>query len=511
MGANWLNPVGKVGERFWTRCMLSAAMIGLASAAMPVTSGRAAGAPAVAGTKATGGPSPSRRVVLRASTPQPPRAAWIPTAPPLPAGANASKSSVVSDMSCPSAAYCVAVGTYTDSSGLSQGMILTDRGGAWSAQRVPVGTGASSAGAVSCGAIGNCVAIGTFDDSEFGVTGEIYSETGASWKATALDSPPTAGITSPTPLGFRSMACDRAGSCVIITSAIKRFDLQNENGWSDPVFITGSGDSWSAHWAPMPSNSYEDAEKEAVGGIAVAPGCAPSGGCVVAGLYSAKPDRPTSVIWTGSGSSWRMQTDILPPGYSGTSYTQVAAGDGLVCSSSSDCVGTGILSAAGPPGGSPTLLPVLLAGSVHGQWKAAVSPLPPGLKQLPEASDNSGFCLAGSLCYATGGLAPKQGTVSGQGIYLVRRAGKWSAHDAPSLPGYPSGFLYKIACSTATSCGATGYAIDASGHHEQPVLLSGSGTSWRAGLLPTPPVSPGAQRLCTLPANPAARAYRTGR
>ena len=63
---------------------------------------------------------------------------WQATQAPLPGNAGYSSYASLKSVSCPSASYCVAVGYYTDTSGLGEGLLLTWLGGSWSAAEAPL-------------------------------------------------------------------------------------------------------------------------------------------------------------------------------------------------------------------------------------------------------------------------------------------------------------------------------------------------------------------------------------
>ena len=102
--------------------------------------------------------------------------------PPLPTATT----SFLSGVSCPSVGFCMVVGNYYNSSG---GGMLADtwNGSAWSAvaaPALPTGTNSGSLSGVSCPSAGFCVAVGSYYNSSGG--GEFADTwSGSAWSAVA--------------------------------------------------------------------------------------------------------------------------------------------------------------------------------------------------------------------------------------------------------------------------------------------------------------------------------------
>src|SRR4051794_17260860 len=88
----------------------------------------------------------------------------------LPANAGSNPHVFPYSLSCPSAGNCSAVGAYSDSSGNTQGLLLTETAGTWAAGRealLPANAGSNpDVGlSVSCASGGNCTAVGEYADN----------------------------------------------------------------------------------------------------------------------------------------------------------------------------------------------------------------------------------------------------------------------------------------------------------------------------------------------------------
>ena len=99
---------------------------------------------------------------------------WTPSVAPLPKGASRRYGGVLDGVACSAPGTCVVVGSYyTGSSkdGISQGLIETLAGGAWSAAKAPLPGDAAGPGqqtaaieAVACATTQSCVATGNYTD-----------------------------------------------------------------------------------------------------------------------------------------------------------------------------------------------------------------------------------------------------------------------------------------------------------------------------------------------------------
>jgi hypothetical protein len=95
---------------------------------------------------------------------------WGQVQVPLPANAATNPNASLSSVACPSTTSCVAIGNYTDSSGNSQGLLVTGSGTAWTATEAPLPANAAASpgtylSAVACPSTTSCVAVGGYTDS----------------------------------------------------------------------------------------------------------------------------------------------------------------------------------------------------------------------------------------------------------------------------------------------------------------------------------------------------------
>src|SRR5207244_1817418 len=136
----------------------------------------------------------------------------------LPAGAATNPGASLGSVSCASAGNCSAVGSYHDSSGHRQGLLLTETAGTWSTgveASLPANAGSSPGvilSSVSCASAGNCSAVGQYVDSSNHAQGLLLTETAGTW-STGVEATPPANAGSNPRVNLRSVSCASAGSC----------------------------------------------------------------------------------------------------------------------------------------------------------------------------------------------------------------------------------------------------------------------------------------------------------
>jgi hypothetical protein len=124
--------------------------------------------------------------------------AWSTKRAPLPANANAHHVVGLQSVSCPSATACNAVGEYVDTTSHQDVLEMSGSvSGSWAAAEITLsGTGAAnphaSATSVSCAVAAWCVAGGTYSNSSGATQGFILDDVGGIWSASVAPLPPGA-------------------------------------------------------------------------------------------------------------------------------------------------------------------------------------------------------------------------------------------------------------------------------------------------------------------------------
>src|SRR5439155_20311001 len=112
---------------------------------------------------------------------------WTASEAALPAATASDPFVPLRSVSSPSAGNCSAVGTYGDSSGNTQGVLLTETAGTWATgveASLPGNAGSNPnafLASVSCALTGNCSAAGSYNDSSGNQQGLLLTETAGTW------------------------------------------------------------------------------------------------------------------------------------------------------------------------------------------------------------------------------------------------------------------------------------------------------------------------------------------
>src|SRR5207248_1621160 len=136
----------------------------------------------------------------------------------LPANAGSIPVAYLNSVSCPAAGNCSAVGYYHDGSANQLGLLLTEGAGTWATgvqASLPSNAGSSPAvnvTSVSCASVGNCSAVGSYKDSSGHVQGLLLNETAGTW-ATGVEASLPANAASIPNVSLTSVSCAAAGNC----------------------------------------------------------------------------------------------------------------------------------------------------------------------------------------------------------------------------------------------------------------------------------------------------------
>ena len=127
-------------------------------------------------------------------------------------------------IACPSAGDCTAVGWYLDDGGGYHGLLLRERGGAWSPSDLVLGSGTDvapeslpgiSLDSVACPSVGNCLAVGSYNPSPRRLRPLLVPERNGSW-GTGVEAPPPAGAAKSYNGSLSSVSCPTEETCVAV-------------------------------------------------------------------------------------------------------------------------------------------------------------------------------------------------------------------------------------------------------------------------------------------------------
>jgi hypothetical protein len=142
----------------------------------------------------------------------------------LPSAAAANPLAAIGGISCPTVSQCVAVGSYQDSAGNQQSVLLTWRGAKWTARKAPLPGNAGTnpwvtLNTVSCPASSRCTAGGGYEDGASTPLGLLLTWSKQRW--VAAEAPTIA-------YSIYAMSCPSVSRCYGLSAGI-----------GQPVLLTG--------------------------------------------------------------------------------------------------------------------------------------------------------------------------------------------------------------------------------------------------------------------------------
>jgi hypothetical protein len=369
--------------------------------------------------------------------------------PSLPANAGTNPSASVYRVSCASAGNCTAVGGYTDSSGHSQGLLLTERSGTWATgveASLPANANTSpdvSLDSVSCASAGNCTAVGNYNDSSDNSTlqnqGLLLTETSGTW-ATGVDASLPAGAGTAVYVNVQDVSCASAGNC----SAVGGY--QDSSLSTHGLLWTETSGTWAAGVeASLPANA-----NNTHAGLADV-SCTSAGNCAAVGSYQDSLGHSQGLLLTETSGTWATGVGASLPANAGTNPN---AGPGSVsCASAGNCTAVGDYedSSGHQQGLVLTETSGTWATGVEASLPANASTTPAGLSSVSSVS-----CASAGACTAVGEYTDSAGHE--QGLLL---GGSTVSVSALALIGSPAsngaGVTDRLICapSALRPCRAT--------------------------------------------------------
>jgi hypothetical protein len=267
------------------------------------------------------------------------KSAWTPTEAPLPLNGISFDNSASAAVACASTSSCVTAWSYDDTSGTQQGVLESGSGISWTPSEVPLPANASTSNPkvtpgsgvvgqpIACSAAGSCVMVGQYVDSSGNTDGLLVTGSGTSW--TPSEAPLPGDATAAGYVELNSVACESATKCVAAGQYQRSSGLEG-------LMLTGSGTSWTPAAAPVPTNAIADPQVD-LDSVA----CPSASWCVTAGSYPAVAPGGGQTIpglaVIGSGTAWNTTSAPLP-GNAESSTTYMMA---IACPSKTSCVAVG--------------------------------------------------------------------------------------------------------------------------------------------------------------------------
>jgi hypothetical protein len=254
---------------------------------------------------------------------------WAAAEAPLPAGA-LQGSVALTSVSCASAGNCSAVGFYSDTSGNTQGLLLSETSGTWAAAQaaLPANAGptpSASLASVSCASAGNCTAVGSYATNS-NLQGLLLDETSGTW-ANGVQAPLPANGASLRQSG--SVSCVSAGNCTAVGS------YADSSGNAQGLLLTETSGTWAAAEAALPANAGSD---PGVGLASVS--CVSAGNCTAVGNYADNSFHEQGLLVDESSGTWATGVEAPLPANAGWNPNSVDL-PSVSCASAGNCTAVG--------------------------------------------------------------------------------------------------------------------------------------------------------------------------
>jgi hypothetical protein len=387
-----------------------------------------------------------------------------------PANARAPVSVTLNSISCASAGNCAGVGTYVDSLGETQGLLLLETGGVWGAGSeagLPANARGSALSSVSCSSGGSCAAVGDYYDGTNRRRGLLLGESGGAW-ATGTEAALPGDLASAPNVDLNAVSCSGPGSCAAVGSAL------DTPGAQQGILLDENDGSWTmAITAEVPVNAGEG-PSESLGSIS----CPAPGNCVAVGNYGDLfSDSAESLVLSEVGGSWLAGSEVvLPPNADALPHASLAS---VSCPTAGNCAAVGSYAdTSGERQG-------LLLSEVDGSWTTGTEvALPADAAANPAVALNSVSCASPGNCAAVGTYDDDDSTGDTRGLLLNEVAGSWGAATEAVLPANarfePFVALASVSCGSPGSCTAVGSYSD-SADRGQGLLVNEIGGTWASG------------------------------
>ena len=377
----------------------------------------------------------------------------------LPANASAGAGAVLSSVSCSSAGSCTAVGSYVDSAGNNQAVMVTETSGVW-AQGVQATLPADAGSfpfaglvSVSCRSAGSCSAVGAYDDSSQNTHGVLLTQTAGQWSA-GVEAQLPANAATAASTSLTSVSCSSTSSC----SAVG--DYVDSAGNTQGLLLTKTAGVWATGVAATaPANAAANPFV-----VLKSVSCPSTGSCSAVGTYVDGSDNGQGLLLSRTSGAWAtgQEVQLADPAAIGVSLSAVS------CPSAGNC-GTG-----GTYLDGSNHVHVLLANETSGVWGPAIdAALPANADPTRILSLQSVSCGSPGNCGAVGSYTDTSG--DGQAMLFTEAAGVWAPGVEATLPAganaNPVAVPDSVSCPSAGSCTAVGTYLDAANGTEG-LLLS---------------------------------------
>ena len=367
-----------------------------------------------------------------------------------PSGASANSLSGISCASAPSSA-CIAVGDDTNSEGTND--IISDawNGTAWSSQKIPDGGIPTQAlTAVSCTSSTDCEATGGFSD------GVSFTE---GWDGTKWALQETEiqyeFYYAPLESELNGVSCISSSSCTAAGGSLY-YTYETSFTGPDPWVETWDSSTWTSQYL-----SLSPVVQMSLNGVS----CYSASGCTAVGFTSASPG---TLIEAWNGSAWATEKAAIPSGATATNLEAVS------CKSASACMLVGSYTGSS---GTQSTLSELWNGTT---WTVEATPAPSG---ATASSLSSVSCTKRTACTAVGSYTGSSGARST--LAESWNGTTWTIETTSSPSGAKASSLSSVSCTSSTACTAVG-SYKASSGTRSTLAEVWNGTTWTIAVTPNP-------------------------
>ena len=309
----------------------------------------------------------------------------------LPKGATGIPDGFLPSLSCVSALECVAGGDYATTTGVTEGLIVSETNGVWRAPislLPPVGASANpdvTIYDVSCGAAGNCAAVGSYEDSARNIVPFTANEVGGRWERSRELALPKNALVDGQSGELRDVDCASANNCSVVG---EYFDNYRAYPRSQGFVATEVRGHWSS--ASEVTMAQKANFNPFVSFAQIA--CASLGNCVGVGSFIDAHDVTEGLIVSQVRGVWHKGEEVPLPSnasaFSGASLSEVS------CLAHSSCAALGtFISQTGA-------LETMTTSGANGTWgRASEIAMPVGSGANPHAFL---FGFSGIACASPG-------------------------------------------------------------------------------------------------------------
>jgi hypothetical protein len=353
---------------------------------------------------------------------------WAIQSTPNPSGA---KGSHLVNTSCESASECMAVGYFTNSSGVVSTLAERWSSNEWADETTPNPSGAkeSQLESVKCLSTTFCTAVGHYKNSSGVIVTLAESWNGTEWTIK----------TTPNPSGAKESYLTGV-SCSISTACTAVGRYKNSSGVLVTLAERWNGTEWSIQTTPNPSGAKESQ----LNGLS----CPNSAECIAAGEYTNSSGVVVTLAERWKSSEWTVQTTPNPSGAKASHLIQVS------CTSGSACTAVGRYT-------NSSNVVVTLAERWNGtEWSVQSTPNPSGAK---ETRLRSVWCVS-SVCVAVGDNINSSNVE--EPLAVRWNATTWNIQPTPIPSGAKASNLRGVSCTSTVQCTAVGEYKNSSGVFE---------------------------------------------